>query len=49
MWKGRTVSVILMTYAEKDSIRSVIEGFAATGVVDEIVVVNNNAQPGTAE
>lgn len=49
MWNGRTVSVILMTYAERDSIRSVIEGFYATGVVDEVVVVNNNAQPGTAE
>jgi glycosyltransferase involved in cell wall biosynthesis len=49
MWNGRTVSVILMTYAERDSIRSVIEGFYATGVVDEVLVVNNNAQPGTAE
>ena len=49
MWNGRTVSVILMTYAEKDSIRRVIDGFEATGVVDEIVVVNNNAEAGTAE
>ena len=49
MWNGRTVTVILMTYAERDSIRRVIEGFEATGVVDEIVVVNNNAQEGTAE
>ena len=49
MWHGRTVSVILMTYAEKDSINAVIEGFFATGVVDEVLVVNNNAQPGTAE
>ena len=49
MWNGRTVSVILMTYAEKDSIRRVIEGFYATGVVDEVLVVNNNAQAGTAE
>jgi glycosyltransferase involved in cell wall biosynthesis len=49
MWNGQSVSVILMTYAEKDSIREVIEGFCGTGVVDEIIVVNNNAQPGTAE
>ena len=41
---GRTVSVILMTYAERDSIRRVIEGFEATGVVDEIVVVNPNGK-----
>lgn len=49
MWNGRTVSVILGTYAEKDSIREVIEGFYATGVVDEVLVVNNNAEPGTKE
>lgn len=47
MWNGRTVSVVLGTYAEKDSIYEVIQGFFATGVVDEVVVVNNNAEPGT--
>jgi len=49
MWKGKQVSVVLMTYAERDSIRGVIEGFFATGVVDEVLVVDNNAQPGTGE
>jgi len=49
MWNGRTVSVVLGTYAERDSIREVIDGFFATGVVDEVLVVNNNAQPGTKE
>jgi glycosyltransferase involved in cell wall biosynthesis len=49
MWNERTVSVILMTYAERDSIRGVIDGFFETGVVDEVLVVDNNAQPGTAE
>lgn len=49
MWNGKTVSVILMTYAEKDSIRKVIEDFFATGHVDEVLVVNNNAEPGTSE
>ena len=48
MWNGRTVSVILGTYREKDSIREVIDGFFATGVVDEVIVVDNNAQEGTA-
>lgn len=38
-----------MTYAERRSIRSVIEGFEATGVVDEVLVVNNNAEEGTVE
>jgi len=49
MWNGKAVSVVLMTYAERDSIRAVIEGFLATGFVDEVVVVDNNAQVGTAE
>jgi glycosyltransferase involved in cell wall biosynthesis len=49
MWHGKSVSVILMTYAERASIREVIEGFFATGLVDEVLVVNNNAQSGTSE
>jgi len=49
MWNGRAVSVVLMTYAERDSIRRVIEGFFATGVVDEVLVIDNNAQAGTRE
>jgi len=48
MWEGSRVSVVLMTLAERGSIRRVIEGFLATGVVDEVVVVNNNAEPGTS-
>ncbi len=48
VWNAKTVSVVLMTYAERDSIRGVINGFVATGVVDEVVVVDNNAEPGTA-
>jgi glycosyltransferase involved in cell wall biosynthesis len=49
MWNGKTVSVVLMTYAERDSIRAVIEGFFDTGVVDEVLVVDNNAEAGTRE
>ncbi len=49
MWGEKRVSVVLMTYAERYSIRGVIEGFFATGLVDEVVVVNNNAEPGTSE
>lgn len=49
MWGDKTVTVILMTYAERDSIRAVIDGFYETGYVDEVLVVNNNAQEGTTE
>jgi glycosyltransferase involved in cell wall biosynthesis len=49
MWMNRSVCVVLPTYNEKDSIREHIELFEATGLVDEILVVNNNAAPGTSE
>ncbi len=48
MWRSHKVSVVLPTYNEKDSIRRVIDDFFATGVVDEILVVNNNAVEGTS-
>ncbi|MBI5376046.1 MAG: glycosyltransferase family 2 protein [Candidatus Schekmanbacteria bacterium] len=47
MYKGKRVSVILPTYNEKDSIRMVINDFFDTGYVDEVLVINNNAAPGT--
>jgi glycosyltransferase involved in cell wall biosynthesis len=48
-WRGSRISVVFPTYNERDSIRSAILDFAATDVVDEILVVNNNAAPGTSE
>jgi glycosyltransferase involved in cell wall biosynthesis len=49
MWNNRKVSVALPTYNEKESIRACIDGLFATGIVDEVVVCNNNAAPGTSE
>jgi glycosyltransferase involved in cell wall biosynthesis len=49
MWSSKRVSVVLPTYNEKDSIRKCIEGFFSTNLVDEVIVVNNNAVPGTSE
>lgn len=49
MWKGKTVGVILPTYREKDSIRKCINDFESLGIIDRIIVVNNNAAPGTSE
>jgi glycosyltransferase involved in cell wall biosynthesis len=48
-WRGSRISVVLPTYNERDSIRAAILDFAATNVVDEIIVVNNNAAPGTSQ
>jgi glycosyltransferase involved in cell wall biosynthesis len=49
MWRGHRVSVIFPTYNERDSIKKCINDFLETGVVDEVVVVNNNAAQGTSE
>ncbi len=49
MWQGKTVSVALPTYNERESIRECIDGFFASGVVDEVIVCNNNAAAGTSE
>jgi len=49
MWRTEQVSVVLPTYNEVGSIRSTIEGFEALDLVDEIIVVNNNAAVGTSE
>src|SRR6266446_7605916 len=49
MHNGSKVTVILPTYREKDSIRDVIRDFEAQRVVDEILVINNNATEGTSE
>ncbi len=49
MWQNKKISVILPTYNERLSIRKCINDFYATGIVDEVVVVNNNAVEGTSE
>jgi glycosyltransferase involved in cell wall biosynthesis len=49
MWRGKTVAVILPTYNEKDSIRAAAIDFQQEGLADEVIVVNNNAAPGTSE
>ncbi|HEY7512850.1 MAG TPA: glycosyltransferase family 2 protein [Vicinamibacteria bacterium] len=49
MHNGRTVSLVLPTYNEKESIRKVIRDFERLSILEEIIVVNNNAAPGTSE
>lgn len=49
MWKRKTVAVIFPTYREKRSIKDAILDFDSTGYVDEIIVVDNNAEEGTEE
>ncbi len=49
MYKNKKVSVVIPTYNEAQSIREVVNGFFATGFVDEVVVVDNNALGNTKE
>ena len=49
MWRGKSVAVIFPTYNEKDSIRAAAFDFQHDGLADEVIVVNNNAAPGTSE
>ena len=48
MWNGKRLAVILPTYNEHLSIADCIRGFEVLGIVDEILVVNNNAHPDTS-
>jgi len=49
MYGGKTVSVVLPAYNEALYIRAAVEDFFVPGVVDEVVVVDNNSRDGTAE
>jgi glycosyltransferase involved in cell wall biosynthesis len=49
MYKEKKITIILPTFNEKDSIKKVIKDFEDLGIVDEILVINNNAVSGTSE
>lgn len=49
MYNNRTISIVFATYREKGSVKAVIQDFFDSGFVDEIIVVNNNAEKGTDE
>jgi glycosyltransferase involved in cell wall biosynthesis len=49
MYKGKKISLILPTFNEKDSIKKVINEFEKLEIVDEILVINNNASKGTSD
>jgi glycosyltransferase involved in cell wall biosynthesis len=48
MYAGRTVSVVFPAYNEEGHIRQAVEDFFLPGVVDEVVVVDNNSRDRTA-
>jgi len=49
MYGNRTVSIVFPAYNEDQYIKAAVEDFFTTGVVDEIVVVDNNSRDRTYE
>ena len=49
MYGGKTVSVVLPAFNEANYIRAAVEDFFLPGVVDEVLVVDNNSRDGTAD
>lgn len=49
MWHNRSVSVVFPVYNEEQGIVKAINDFFATGVVDEVIAVDNNSKDRSAE
>jgi glycosyltransferase involved in cell wall biosynthesis len=49
MYGARRVSVVFPAYNEEPNIRTAVEDFLVPGIVDEVVVVDNNSKDRTAE
>lgn len=49
MWKKQKVSVVFPAYNEAENIASAVREFLDTGVVDEVIVVDNNSKDGTGK
>jgi glycosyltransferase involved in cell wall biosynthesis len=48
MYKNQKISVVFPAYNEEKGIKKAIDGFFSTGIVDEIIVVDNNSTDKTA-
>ncbi len=49
MWKNKKISVVFPAYNEEKNIKNAIEDFFSIGIVDEIVVVDNNSTDNTVK
>ena len=49
MWNGSKVTVVFPAYNEEPNIAAAVRDFLATGMVDEVLVVNNNSKDRTGE
>lgn len=49
MFRDQKISLVLPAYNEEDNITTAVEEFKATGLLDEILVINNNSRDRTRE
>jgi glycosyltransferase involved in cell wall biosynthesis len=47
MFQGRSISVVFPCYNEKENIKAAVEDFFSLGIIDEIIVVDNNSTDGS--
>ncbi|MDD5773570.1 MAG: glycosyltransferase family 2 protein [bacterium] len=49
MYKNQSLSLVMPAYNEKEAVAEVISGYKKLGIIDEIIVVDNNSTDGTGE
>ncbi|MEW6088734.1 MAG: glycosyltransferase family 2 protein [bacterium] len=49
MFKNQMLTLVLPAYNEKEAVNDVISGHMGLGIIDEVVVVDNNSTDGTGE
>ncbi|PIP40817.1 glycosyltransferase family 2 protein [Candidatus Desantisbacteria bacterium CG_4_9_14_3_um_filter_40_11] len=49
MWKNKRIQVVFPAYNEEENIRNAVEQFYSTGIIDEVIVVDNNSKDRTKE
>lgn len=47
MWKGKKISVVFPAYNEEKNIKKAVKEFFLKGIIDEIIVVDNNSRDNT--
>lgn len=49
MYCDKTISVVFPAYNEEENIKAAIEDFFSTGIIDEIIIVDNNSKDNTSQ
>jgi glycosyltransferase involved in cell wall biosynthesis len=49
MWNNKTISVVFPAYNEEANIAAAVKDFLGVGLVDEVIVIDNNSKDRTAE